>query len=144
MKETRLTEAKRVARDIKRLQRMREIQSDHPLHRETVKVLDWAERSIDKRFAKFKDDNDKLDDLVRELKRPYRTDNQKHLVKAHDALCRENKGELPSYHQVWKKMRELFPPHCVPDKNTLRRLNDETLHLPMSHKTHAPNKSHKK
>lgn len=134
----------RVARDIKRLHRMREIQSKERLHRETVKVLDSAEHNIDERLVRIKYDYDKLADMVQELERPYRTDNQKHFAKAHDALCRENKGELPSYQAVWEKMRKIFSSDSVPDKRTLRRMNETALHLPMSDKKGRPKKGDKK
>jgi hypothetical protein len=125
-------EVRRLASNIQRVQ---SLEQKKCYHRDNLEIVKWARHYVEERLGKLWNPDD-LARVVRELKRPFRTDLQKQFAKAHDALCRKNNCRLPSYGEVHTQMKKMFPRNCVsssikiPSRN-LRRMNKATLHLPM-------------
>ena len=126
-------EAQRLARDIKRLRNLQ----DRDLSDKTRDVLRWSAQNIGERLARMA--GEVPGDFIRKVNRPRRTDSQRYFIKAHDILCRENNGALPTYGAVHRKLVELLPRDCVVSERSLKRMN-KTLYLPMSGKVGRPKK----
>jgi len=119
-------DARQIARDLQRLQSLESKVNQMPLHRDTLETLKWARQYNERRLGKLRPDD--LAKVVCALKRPYRTDLQNQFAKVHDALCRENDGQLPTYGAIKQKLEANGLRHSL---RNLRRMNKATLHLPM-------------
>jgi hypothetical protein len=130
-------EARQIARSIQRLERLEEKVKRVPLHRDTLKVFQWAKQFNAERLGKLTD-KDALAKVAFEMKRPYRTDLHKQFASVHDQLCRENGGQLPNYGEAKRRLEEKY--HKRHSIRTLRRRNKSEWHLPMSGKVGRPKK----
>jgi hypothetical protein len=115
-------------RDVKGLRNL----LDRPLSEETREILRGAVQDFGKRITR----------LAGQLRR---TDLEKHFIKAHDSLCREKDGTLPTYGEVLRKLYVMLPEDCVPNDGIrrLRRMNKKLL-LPMSGQRGRPKKARTK
>jgi hypothetical protein len=132
---TRRDTPERLARDIKRWRNL----WDRPLSEKTRELLRWTAQNIVERLARHAGQLPGA--FLREFNSPRHTDLQKHFIKAHDLLCRENGGALPTYGAVLRKLYVMLPEDCVPNDGVrrLRRMNEKLL-LPMSGQRGRPRK----
>ena len=97
---------RRIARDVKRIWNLQ----GRVQNQANVEVIRETKENVIRRLGRLLFLShaltavQKLQQLTQELQRPYRTVLQKRFAKAHDALCRENHGKLPSYGAVARRL----------------------------------------